>query len=1487
MAESFFEKRKRELGLTTGGADQVESAPSSFFEQRKMDLGLIQDTRPNAPSAFEEALSAGSITAPYRSVLDTPSRFNRPGPYTPVQPEEELPGRDIPVIGSVLRGLDYVGEKVEDSGVGSFLRSFYTPGASVANIAGATGAVGRKLTEGAMKVAPNLAPKLESTLGGRILQEGVKEGTVGLPVGVGQALSSGETDIEKAAKEGLIGGALVGGGVGAAIPAVGAGLRKFAGSNIGDALTNFMNRNRVVDAPQQEILALPPASRYERVKAAAEGTVLPTNETPIYGRGDIKTFELPESTTIPRVVNEIQEETAKRQLNAQNRLEMFELSMEQKYNSANTDVNALDNLKRKEATTLNKLKREATDTNKVASQVAKERGLNWNDLQQGRVVTGSAASPVDTVGFKSLMPKQSAQTGIDILPPKRKFATESKATNSGPAVISKASKIAESTPKDTPLTRPMVDDATLVSGTAKTAARSAESAPVTDELGFARTVRESDQTPPELKRMLNEQKLTGNRTSDAINLQEAEKLINRHGADKLADRIVSKKTPLNAVENTAAQMLARYYSETGQLDKAINVISQTARSGRELGQAIQALSRWNKLDQEGALMLAERQLNRRNADINDWQKLTPEQAKPVQEAAQKLEKVQNVKQMTDQLVKILVDKPKGAALTAEEKALIKQLNDTVNQVDKEVSPLLKKQKEQRAQTIKEIRAIKPKERTRDQVVNYLDAQAERAREALRRQRNLGIVSDKTNPVFLYAVIGASKIAKGTVKFSDWSQQMIKDGITDQLGEVYLKAVKKFRKENGLPTNKELNILMSRAIKENKIDDETANSLRVMAAEIGFFADDAKLELTQDLQRAMKGLGSSTLGEKLSTLQTSAMLLNVPTFLRNALGNVQQLTVEKLNKVAAAPIDWAFSKMTKERTVRFFSNNQEKFWRNFAIGTKSGWEGISPTGTLDSYDIKPDIFGKRNPLKYISKTLGASLQGMDYAGYNVAYGDVLATYATNLGKVKGLTTKQIKEQMPDLIKQLDDRVYEIADQAGLYTTYQDDTLLSMGAQAVKRGLNKITDVPSKYLRERGILPESLSTEGFGLGDVVLKFARTPANLVMRGIDYSPLGIVRSMMEIAPLFRKSTREKFNQREATLALSRAITGTLGFTGLGAWMAHNGILTGAASQDADVRSIEEQSGKGAYKVNWSALGRWITSGLDKESAKYQKGDVMMDYAWLQPVAISLGMGVNAAEAYDKPLKPGEERDNYKIATQAILGGLRTVLENPMLTGLSNVADASGKMIKNQDASGFTNILKGVPASFVPSAVGQLRTGSDNTQRETFDKNTFNAMWNQIKNKLPGASKTLPVSYDSLGNARERIQGGESGTIGQFLNSLLNPAKFTTYNVSPDAKLVLDVMDASNDPNVLPRIGKKYIEVDDPITKQQKKVDLTAEQFSKLQRKMGEKVSSELKRYEAFLSAPDRRVESKVNKIKDILTKVGTDARNEIRVEMGYKKKR
>ena len=171
--------------------------------------------------------------------------------------------------------------------------------------------------------------------------------------------------------------------------------------------------------------------------------------------------------------------------------------------------------------------------------------------------------------------------------------------------------------------------------------------------------------------------------------------------------------------------------------------------------------------------------------------------------------------------------------------------------------------------------------------------------------------------------------------------------------------------------------------------------------------------------------------------------------------------------------------------------------------------------------------------------------------------------------------------------------------GLYKTFQDKNVLSTAFSNLKRTLN--------------------GGKEFGLGDIIMKYPKTPANLLMRGIDYSPLGMVKETFNLA-------KHGFNQKRFVESLSRAATGTgLLFTGLTLY--NLGIMQGKKSSDKEAAELMRETGVDQYTINLSALRRFAMSGLNPNYAKKQEGDLMVNYDWIQPAALPITVGTNIAQ--------------------------------------------------------------------------------------------------------------------------------------------------------------------------------------------------------------------------------------------------------------------
>jgi hypothetical protein len=1602
---SIFDGERSQLGLkAVGGSSAPASNSKSIFAAERANIG-----QPQQPVVSPEQQrfdhntdnTFSNMNAPTPAYLQAQGAdLSNPPPTnnaTPTQPANDDMRTDYPGgLWNPLNDLGHLANSKFQSVVANVGQMLYTPGAGAANVAGLAGAAEQGVSK--------LIPGIEETLFGRGLQKAATGAATGAPLGAGQYYANGGDDTKEALNQAVTGATLgiAGGVVGQGVESL---MQKYAGSKLGDALSKYFSKGEAIspDQPPQPTLALPEGRGTQRMNAAVDRSNLLPNETPIQGQGDIHTFALPESSRYneiqrikddqtlglpnPRNLDRMNQSTgsvlpsnespiygkgdiykaptlalnegssysqnindahnAIREIN--NELALMESKRLQAVNDQYNYLKDTANANRgggkggfiKDPVTGEVTDRYGTISSKPiwyqkALQDLNSKSLNkkqlydlakqhidegyhddgghipsWDErtgqtreslIQAGHQIAASldeakvpSGLPGEGLKKELLTFKKTAAKQV-IKPIESKLSTgpiETPAQKLQRAELQLKETSAQKRISD--LSKPVVGKSAMFetkvgfkkpgspvmkqSNLREAAGKIVEpklsdlKAPTKptqgtlpkSELKFAQTVKESEHTAPELAQRLNEQPLTGKRTSDELNRNNANEYIQKHGSEGAANKILAKQGTLAPHEVTAAQILAKHFSSLGgeaNLNKALDIISKTATKGREMGQAIQALSQWNKLDAEGALLQASRTAGRT---------LTAAEGKPIIAATDRIQQVAATRSLADEVMHIVSSKKAGEAFTEAEKEKIQEFHNQVKQVNEATKPFLPKEKvtSKADETIKKVSEVPPKERTRDQVVSFLDAKADKARARLAASRNK-ISSTPFDQYADMAIIGASHIAKGIVKLSDFSEQMIKDfgeSIKPHINEVFNKATNIFRKENGLPTVQELDKAVRSAIKNGSFTEEQGHQFKAWANEIGHYVDgNMKVEATQDLQKAMNAVGESTLGQKLSTIHASGMLLNITTNVKNVLGNELFNVLQKIDKVVAVPLDMAASKLTGERHIVFKTNNQEQYWRNWVKGGSGGWDGISPNGQFSSMDIHPEVFKSDvNPFKYMQKATGATLQSFDHAAYMRAYGETMGTYATLLGKKQGLSGKALKDAIPDLIKQLDQSIHDISDEAGKFATFQDENLLSKLAVKAKSGLNEYSTGKISDAMVKAGLPEKYSLRGFGAGDVVLKFAKTPANIIMRGLDYSPIGLLRGLGEImVPMVSK---QPFNQRSAILALSRGITGTLGLTGLGYALASVGILTGSASSDKDIQQLDKMTGKGEYKVNWSALERYVMGGLDKDAAKWQQGDNVFDWGWAQPMAISLAMGVNAQQSIAKQKVEGVS-SILTTVKDALMGSMQTILQQPLLQGTQQLISGVVNVAKYGSWSGIANIIKGIPASFVPSLSNQARNFSDNTARNTYDPSKLQTAINMIMNKIPGLAEKLPVAYDSLGNAKEQIQNGQAGTLRQGLQSFASPVKPTTYQVSPQAQTVLDLINATGNTQVAPRTPNSYIMVD------KKKVQLTPDQYSQVQQQTGQLTQQLLTKLTPMLENPNVKDDIKVKEVIGVLDRVGKQVR-------------
>ena len=534
------------------------------------------------------------------------------------------------------------------------------------------------------------------------------------------------------------------------------------------------------------------------------------------------------------------------------------------------------------------------------------------------------------------------------------------------------------------------------------------------------------------------------------------------------------------------------------------------------------------------------------------------------------------------------------------------------------------------------------------------------------------------------------------------------------------------------------------------------------------------------------------GSKISHVQRMAQLLNPKTFIRNIGGNsIYAMVKQLMSKPLAAGFDTVAALFTGKRSV--VAPQLGAYARGAASGLKEGVEdaigfqlkefienpakaiddlfgGKAPINTANlntKYDIPQSRIFKGRVGTSLEKLLSLELRATDRMFWQAAYSESLANQKKAFAKGTAKLTPEIEATM-----------MKVAHLDALKATFQDDTALATALTKIKSAMN-------------------LGAE-FGGGDLVIKYPKTPGNLIVRGLEFSPAGFANVAIDLS-------RGSLTQKKLVETLADATVGTTALFGVGAALHRMGILSGKDDAPTNVRQLKADSGIRDFQLNVSALERLVSSGFDPEVATLQKGDNLVTYDWMQPLAVGLAMGAG----YDAGLgDPGKSDIAAAMSIPVnVLGSIASTLEEqPLLQGIST--------IDTRDIPGsLRRVLVSVPASFQPSFVRQIAQIADNTRRGSQDPNLAKEAFNRSVAGTPAASESLPPQIGAFGEERQRMQGepeGALGIAGRAANVFLNPSISSEYlpendPLSDDRAFLLDLMEQTGETSHIPGfIGRK-----------------------------------------------------------------------------------
>jgi len=335
---------------------------------------------------------------------------------------------------------------------------------------------------------------------------------------------------------------------------------------------------------------------------------------------------------------------------------------------------------------------------------------------------------------------------------------------------------------------------------------------------------------------------------------------------------------------------------------------------------------------------------------------------------------------------------------------------------------------------------------------------------------------------------------------------------------------------------------------------------------------------------------------------------------------------------------------------------------------------------------------------------------------------------------GIETQADIDANPDLVEQGKEYALFKGNEATFHQHSQTGTALRNFRESLRQGSNL--------------------SRAVGLGvDATIPFINTPINIAKTGIEYTPgIGLFKTISDVQKAPKNLKADVFVD-----SISKQFAGGM-LAAVGFELAKLGILNGKSGEDKKDK-LEKNLGKQGYSIN--LFGNTF------------------DLSWLSPSAMPLFVGV---ETYNATKGSG-------VSPETIMNILTSTID-PLseMSVISSVTEALQSYSKGTQAIGdiASSALTSYISQYFPTALGQVATVFDDTQRSSSGNTLGEKILNQVKYKIPGLRNTLPAQVDVWG---EDKKNSENPVI-RFAEAFLSPANRKEVKIDDTTKELERVYD-------------------------------------------------------------------------------------------------
>lgn len=537
---------------------------------------------------------------------------------------------------------------------------------------------------------------------------------------------------------------------------------------------------------------------------------------------------------------------------------------------------------------------------------------------------------------------------------------------------------------------------------------------------------------------------------------------------------------------------------------------------------------------------------------------------------------------------------------------------------------------------------------------------------------------------------------------------------------------------------------------------------------------------------------STLLDKWTALRYVNMLGNLKTQVRNLTGNVGMKLINMANNTVAS---WMESISSKASGGKINRTRSAIVGKDLKRAARADFENVRQEALGDAkFSVEnPSANAFYQGVKEKQRVFKSGLfesyrKATNWLMNNEYFGDeafIRSAYTRSLAgylKANNVTAEQFSdESWRNGHREFVDRAREFAVKDAQEQTFRDH--------------NTFSDWISRIGR-RPDTPKAIQTLSAGM----MPFRRTPANVLVRAEEYSPLGLLNTaylsaqkaasetnlteargpgIKGMAGEFARSGQD-VTANDIINSLSKSLTGT-GIFVLGMALANMGLLRGGPDDDEKQAEFDELTGHQDYSIE---LPNGLSFTID----------------WLTPAAMPLLMGAQL----EKIREDGDV--TLKDLETSLLSIADPMIQMSMLQGVNDTMDSIKFSDDNLGQIAVSTALDYLTQGLTNTLVGQVRRSISGDNTMTYvDKNSIIPDW--LQRELGSASKkSFTPAYNQVPYIDAWGRTEETGDFFERLvNNTLNPSYISQIDVDDVEQELQRVYDATGE-SVFPSRAEKKI---------------------------------------------------------------------------------